>query len=786
MIPINIHPVHSSDFLHGILSLGYVQINDLFNDNGRLLDLIFTNELSIAEIVMPHSPLTNIDSFHPPLLLNVDISVNLASSIDCVPQRNFIVGDYIGFCNFLNESNVMHNLARKSLEEKISFLYTLLDDGISRFVPFSKRRRYKLPWWNASLQNLKNKRNKEWKRFRLTGENSTYAAASSHFDSLNMVLYKDYVSRMETSLKNNPSSFWRFVKSKRSTDTLPKLLKHADRSSVDINDHVAMFAEFFAENFSPSISRPLQMHAETDEIDTRCFQLDEFFVFDELLKIKTSTNAGPDGIHPLILKNCASLLFEPLTLIFNDSLRTGVFPTIWKSYSVTPIFKKGLRANVENYRGIAKLQTLAKFFEHCVNVHLVRMVSPKISSRQHGFMKARSTMTNMMEFVHYAKIGLNSANRVDVLYLDFSKAFDRVNHNILLHKLITFDLPRNVLSWLESYLSYRRQYVKLHSVKSNDFIVNSGVPQGSHIGPTLFLAFINDLPSTLSDGVFVSMFADDIRIAKTISSPNDEVRLQLAIDDLRNWCNVNDLHLNLDKCSIMSLHHGRSSPQTNYYYGSHRFSASNEQRDLGLLIDNKLSFRNHIEFIVSKSFSALGFVKRFCYDITDQTTLKAVYSAFVQSGLDYCSNVWLPITSTRSDSIESVLRQFSMYALREYPSQLNNYQISSYDTRLKKLNMISLHRRRIQNALLFLFDLANDNIHCPFVKELFCLNLNVRNLRDVEHFKITDLNLSRTPNAPITIICKYANIIKNLFIQNPSRNQFKQMLFKLDDDIFQL
>jgi hypothetical protein len=213
------------------------------------------------------------------------------------------------------------------------------------------------------------------------------------------------------------------------------------------------------------------------------------------MKIKTTTNAGPDGIHPLILKNCASILYQPLTHIFNESLATSTFPDAWKRYSVRSIFKKGARSNIMNYRCIAKLQTIAKFFEHCVNICLTKMVSSDISPHQHGFMKRRSTTKNLMEFLHYSLSGLNDSNQVDVLYTDFTKAFDRVDHENLLRKLSTFKIPRNLPLWIKSYLSNRCQFVKYRAGESKDFFVYSGVPQGSHIGSTLFLLFVNDISS---------------------------------------------------------------------------------------------------------------------------------------------------------------------------------------------------------------------------------------------------------------------------------------------------
>lgn len=784
LIPTNVSPPYKSEFLMELLSRGLNQVNHIPNDDGNLLDLIFNDNFFDVEVTSPQLPLTPVEDYHPALLVTFESVFDSPASTESTYRRNFNRTDFIGLCNFLNDANIVENIVPLSLDDKIAFLYDLLNRGIAEFVPFSKRKRFKNAWGNSKLQKLKNKRNKEWKRYQNTGDKASFDRAFAEFDALNTSLYSNYTSKIETSLKENPSSFWRYVNSKRNVDALPKLFRHGNRTSTDPGEQATMFAEFFNENFSSvsSIRQPLQITHNPNSPQN--FLLDKYFVFDELMKIKTSTGAGPDGIHPLILRNCASVLFEPLTLIFNESLNSGIFPEVWKRYSVTPFFKKGARADIANYRCIAKLQTIAKFFEHCINVHLVNWISPKISDRQHGFMKKRSTTSNLMEFTHFTLNGLSVAKRVDVAYLDFSKAFDRVDHSILLQKLATFDIPQNILSWMKTYLSSRRQYVKMGDHESTDFIVNSGVPQGSHIGPTIFIAFINDLPSIASDEVFLSMFADDVRAAKIIRGEGDTFVLQTFIDALEQWCNTNELHLNIGKCAIMPIHRHKSAPIPMYFYGNHRIASAGDQRDLGVIIDDKLSFTAHIDKVVPKAYAALGFLKRFCFDITDQSTIKTIYSALVQSKLDYCSTVWLTIPSMRADKIESILRQFTMYACREYPNANNDYHITSYIDRLKKLNMISLNRRRINNALLFFYDLLNDNIHCPFVKSLFCINPNVRNFRDPERFKITDLNISRNPNAPITLICKYANLVKNIFIDATSRNNFKNLLSKISDETF--
>lgn len=212
-------------------------------------------------------------------------------------------------------------------------------------------------------------------------------------------------------------------------------------------------------------------------------------------------------------------------------------------------------------------------------------------------MNGRSTSSNLLEFLHYSIKALNTNKQVDVLYTDFSKAFDVVDHSILVSKLDNFGLPVNLIEWLKSYLSNRRQYVNYGHVQSNKYVVNSGVPQGSHLGPILFLLFINDIVSAAGEYVFISLFADDLKMAVSIETINDTNKLQMAINNLKSWCDINKLHLNLDKCSIMSISKKRDQIIRNYSFGNHLFQRVSDHRDLGVIFDNKLNFVKHIDSI---------------------------------------------------------------------------------------------------------------------------------------------------------------------------------------------
>ena len=793
MVPTSISPVYAADFIEEIQSKGFLQVNSIVNSHNKLLDLIFTDDHSNCEIFSP-KPLTKIDDYHPPLMIQIEWHLKQSEKNQQKSHFNFNKTDYIKLNNYLALQNFEELFANKDIDEKVDIFYDILLTGIKNSTPLHiNKSNSKCPWKNRELQQLKNKKNKEWKKCVGKSDKSSFESAFNAFNEMNTQLYNQYVDKMKSSLKDEPSQFWNYVKSLKNTDSNPVKMSLGAKSSTNQAEQVEMFASFFSKNFiTPASTTTTTTHTAshtntavvTLSPSSNEFGIDKYFIFDELTNIDTKKGVGPDDIHPSILKNCSALLYEPLSLIFNESQSLGYFPNKWKSSSVKPIFKKGARSNVENYRPIAKLPTIAKFFELLVNKKLTMLIEKFIVHQQHGFRRKKSTVTNLSEFVTYALKGINAGSQIDVLYTDFAKAFDRVNHKILIAKLHDYNIPKNLIAWIQSYLSNRRQFVRYRESDSVDYIVNSGVPQGSHIGPTLFLLFINDLATQLGDDVFVSLFADDVKIAKAINSQSDAATLQAAINKLKQWCDTNELHLNLGKCEVLTLSHKRNKIITDYNFGNHIFERVDHHKDLGVLIDHKLKFNAHIETIISRATAALGFLKRFCYDIRDLQTLKVLFYTLVQSQLEYCSVVWLPYYGIYKNKIESILRQFTMYAMREYPNQSNGYHITPYKDRLSLLGMQSLDRRRFNSSIMFMHDMLFNIIHCPSLRSEISFNNNTRNLRHTDLIKIRDSHFESNPTLSLYQMCKYSNLVKDLFLKPFNRNIFKSKLSQLDDDIF--
>jgi hypothetical protein len=271
-------------------------------------------------------------------------------------------------------------------------------------------------------------------------------------------------------------------------------------------------------------------------------------VFKEMWSINLNQPTGPDGISARFIKECSFILSPIITILFNKSLKTSIFPNIWKFSFLSPTYKKGNKSLVTNYRPISKISIFPRIFSKLVNNKLFPLCERLISNEQHGFRPGRSSLTNLGIFKQFILESINIQAQVDVIYTDFEKAFDKVNHSLLLIKLKSFGFNDPLLSWFESFLTNRVQAVKYENHISDQINILSGVPQGDHLSPLLFSIFINDIQKIITNSNCL-LFADDTKIYKKIECFDDALKLQEDLINLYHWCIENDMSLNIDKCA---------------------------------------------------------------------------------------------------------------------------------------------------------------------------------------------------------------------------------------------
>ena len=328
----------------------------------------------------------------------------------------------------------------------------------------------------------------------------------------------------------------------------------------------------------------------------------------QLQRLNPYKATGPDNISPRVLKEMADVLAAPLTALFQNSLDKSEVPDDWRKARVTPLYKKGDKYLPSNYRPISLTCVICKVMEHIVTSQMARFLEEKgkLSKFQHGFRKHRSCESQLTELVCDISCELDKGKEVDAVFLDFSKAFDKVNHAKLLQKLNTIGVNSQVTKWVRSLLQNRSQSVVVDGHASSSCPVTSGVPQGSVIGPILFLVYINDLPDSVLSKT--RMFADDTVIYNT---SENHTQLQKDLDALQAWETTWNMEFNPLKCEYIKFSRKRTKGLENQYLLHDVSIPKNDGvKYLGVKLQNTLRWNDNTNYISNKVSSRLGYIRR--------------------------------------------------------------------------------------------------------------------------------------------------------------------------------
>ena len=338
-----------------------------------------------------------------------------------------------------------------------------------------------------------------------------------------------------------------------------------------------------------------------------------------------------------------------------------------------------------NYRPISLTSHLIKTFERVLRNKLVHHLETHflITKDQHGFRPNRSTFTQLLDHIHNILDILEQNENADIIYLDLSKAFDKVNHQILLHKIEQMKITGKIKTWIQTFLTMRTQTVVVDGHKSNPAKVLSGVPQGTVLGPALFIIYMNNITEFVQHTI-LKMFADDSKLIASIKCSEDRNKLLEDLKALVIWTNKNSMRFNEDKFQLLQIGADESLKQP-YQHGEINISKSENVKDLGIFVSEDLTFSHHITEMTTSATKFASWLLRTFYTRSKDAMLLFL-KTYIISRLEYCSAVWCPYKIKEIEQIEAVQRSFT--------SRIENMENLDYWQRLQQLNLYSLQRRR--------------------------------------------------------------------------------------------
>ena len=673
----------------------------------NVLDLIFTNEDNMVSSLEHLSPL---GKSHHQVLKFVYTCYTEEQEDNRGKRFAFLKGDYDRLRELIRNHSWEDELKDLDVKEAWCYVEMQLLKAMEETVPkkkWNKNHKKRKPLWmnEEALRKIRKKR-QAYQRYLDTKEGKDYLGYTKARNQVKWMCKKavrDFERQIAREAKKNPKAFFAYARSKLKTKEGIADLDQDDGGTASTNEAKAnVLNAFFSSVFTKeSLDNPPPFEDRHFNEALADMDISPETVAKKLKGLKINKSPGPDGHHPYVLRELAIELSVPLSIVFRKSLDEGCLPQAWKDAHVTPLFKKGKKSSPGNYRPVSLTSIICKLMESLVRDRVVQhMVDNNLhTDYQHGFINGRSCATNLLAVLDAWSEAIDIGVPVDAIYLDFAKAFDTVPHHRLITKLMGYGVQDKIVQWIQAFLQDRRQCVSINGIKSEWAPVTSGIPQGSVLGPCLFVIFINDLPDVTHS--MAQMFADDTKVFRQIHEQADQQVLQDDIDNLSHWSDTWQLRFNAKKCKV--LHIGRNNPQhqySMYVKGEKEFLEVTElEKDLGVNVDPELKFSRHIEVQVNKANKILGMIRR-SYEFIDADTMKRLFTALVRPHLEYSNVAWSPRLVKDKKLIEGVQRRATKLVpeLKELP----------YEERLEKMKLPSLCFRRARGDMIEAYKYTHD------------------------------------------------------------------------------
>ena len=707
----------SKAFLDLISDNSLEQIVDFPTRKDRILDIILTSHPSFKQRCKPMPSIGNSD--HDIVLLDTSIT-----NFRPRPQRRKILLWKKADLSMIKED--IRNFATTFISTRYTDIETIWNDFKSNINSIITTRvptkltasKYSNPWMNTHIKRAIKRKQKAFKKARSTGtkrDRDRYKRLQQEVQwevrRANRQYMQDIISESQTK---NPKRFWSYIKSKGQEMIGVAPLKNEDgflRS--DNQSKASILNQQFSSVFTREPVGQLPDKGPSSYPTMPDITVSERGVRKLLQNLNCHKASGPDEIPTQILHAAADELAPILAKLFQFSLDSGKTPQDWRDAHVVPIYKKGDRHIPANYRPVSLTSITCKLLEHIIHSNVMSHFDANniLTDKQHGFRKRRSCESQLIVTIDNIAKHLATGDQVDVILLDFEKAFDKVPHSRLLLKLHYYGVRGPVRSWIESFLTNRKQQVVLDGTKSSKDDVLSGVPQGTVLGPLLFLAYINDMPECTSSDI--RLFADDSLMYRVIRNDNDRAKLQQDLDALEKWEKTWLMSFNASKCYTIHIAPAAKKP-TEYQYRLHNqvLESVDNSKYLGVTVSNNLTWDAHIQNVAANGNRKLGFVKRNLKECTPKVKA-ASYCMMVRPGLEYAATVWDPAKQTHITTLEQIQRRAARFTTGDYTSKTPG----SMTGMLQRLEWDPLEQRRKEARLSMLYRIQHDLVDID--KELY-------------------------------------------------------------------
>ena len=749
----------------------YQHVVEPTHKSGSLLDLLFCNDLSSRRISSVHvrPPLsTTCDHSVIEFILEMEDIQKLSSNTPLV--RRYNLGNYEEINRNLLSINWNSVFANLNYNTQLIYDYFLkiVHSLMHQYIPTSKfKNALRQPKHIKKLANQKRKLHRILKKNKYV--KPEYKKLSKMYDKA-VVSWNDEIEN-RVCQNGNSKGFYKYANKKLQIfNSVPPLKSSSGDVATTDKEKADLLNRTFYEQFvkDDNIKLNLPKRAELKSEISSIF-VDDDVIREALNHLSAKTSETPDGVPSFVLKKIGSAITPFLTMFFNLSLQSGCLPWQWKVAHVTPCYKKGNKNCPHNWRPVAQTSALCRLLEKVISINLIKHLSTNnlLSKDQHGFLPRRSTGTELLLDVNNWQEWFYAKENVEIVYTDLAKAFDKVSHEKLIEVLISYGIKGPLLNWTRNFLFNRKQFVKIQKSFSNSVNVVSGVPQGSVLGPLLFILYIDDLTKVISNRNKISLYADDTKIYGI-----DVSSVQSDLNAACQFFSDRQLELAPSKCEHLCL------TKTNHngclYIKDKEVQQCTSVLDLGVTISSNLTWTNHVNRIRLKAFNKSQHILK-SFTSNNVWTLLRAYTVYVRPIMESDSSVWNPVFQYDIDSLESVQR----YYTRRICCRCN-IPFKSYSDRLYKLNIKSLQYRRLEADMILVYKIINGLIDIP-MNSLFKLYDSPYATR--RHRFCLELKQCKSKNQQglfSSRVCTIWNALPATIVEEQSFIKFRMLLKRFD------